>query len=249
MALGYRSAFAAPSKRHRNFRNRYLGGPKVENPYLPADSSEPIQLRDDFQWSPEQYPRIRQEHLHYERTIKDLGALSMLFGFLTMLVCLVGLVCGVLILMGRLQWAGYLDKIPPRIEFSELMKQGAGWVVVSLLGGGFSYGVIRMGYLLRKLDPRGKSMAIPILVILGFLAFPITTLVSIYLWVILSSEKGKGVFSLAYPEVVRATPSVRLSERLKFHSILAWPFAVVFLAILTATCIGGLVGGLKPPVQ
>ena len=67
------------------------------------------------------------------------------------------------------------------VEFSELIKQGAGWVVVSLLGGGFSYSVIRMGYLLRKLDPRGKSMAIPILVIIGFLAFPITTLVSIYL--------------------------------------------------------------------
>ena len=220
----------------------------MENPFLPTDSSEPIELRDDFQWSPEQYLNIRREHLHYERTIKDFGALSMLFGFLTMLVCLVGFVCGVLILMGRLQWAGYLDKIPPRIEFSELMKQGAGWVLVSLLGGGFSYFVVRMGYLLRQLDPRGKSMAVPVLVILAFLMFPVSTLVSIYLWVILSSEKGKGVFSLAYTDVVRATPSVRLSERLTFQSILAWPFAFLFLAILAATCIGGLIGGLKPPV-
>jgi hypothetical protein len=30
----------------------------MENPYSPTDSSEPIELRDDFQWSPEQYPRI-----------------------------------------------------------------------------------------------------------------------------------------------------------------------------------------------
>lgn len=219
----------------------------MENPYSPTDSSEPIELRDDFQWSPEQYPRIRLEHLHYEGKIKDLGALSMLFGVSTMLVSCVGFVCGVLILLGRLQWAGYLDKFPPRIQLSELMMQGTGWVVVSLLGGGFSLSVIRMGYLLRKFDPRGKSMAVPILIILGVLAFPITTLVSIYLWVILSSDKGKGVFSLAYPDVIRATPSVRVSERMAFQSILAWPFAVVFLTILTATCIGGLVGGLKPP--
>jgi hypothetical protein len=229
-------------------RNGHLRGVRVENPFSPTGSSELIELRDDFQWSPEQYLDIRREHFHYERTIKDFGALSMLFGFLTMLVCLVGFVCGVLILIGRLQWAGYLDKIPPRLEFSELMMQGAGWVVVSLLGGGLSYGFIRMGSMLRELDPRGRSMAFPILVILAVLVFPISTLVSIYLWGILWSEKGKGVFSLAYMDVVRATPSVRLSERATFQSILAWPFAFVFLGILAATCIGGLIGGLKPPV-
>lgn len=45
-----------------------------------------------------------------------------------------------------------------------------------------------------------------------------------------------------------STMSGRLSERATFQSILAWPFAFLFLGILAATCIGGLIGGLKPPV-
>lgn len=50
-------------------RNGHLRGVRVENPFSPTGSSELIELRDDFQWSPEQYLDIRREHFHYERSI------------------------------------------------------------------------------------------------------------------------------------------------------------------------------------
>lgn len=216
----------------------------MENPYQPSDNSEPIGLRKDFQWSPSDYPKVRLAHLHHERIIKDLGLLSLIVGFSMVLMSLAGVVCGLLILLGRLQWAGQLNEFPPIITPSERMFQGSLWLGLSLAGIALTFAVIQQGRCFLQLDPVGRNYAVPVLIVFGLILFPITTAIAAYLWIIIFSEKANAVFSLAYREVMNHTTGIRHPST----NAVTWLFAIAFFILLTFVFIGILVNGLKPPV-
>jgi hypothetical protein len=83
-----------------------------------------------------------------------------------------------------------------------------------------------IGWHLRKLDPRAKIPA-TLLAILGLLAFPIGTLINIYVLYLLHSAKGKYVFSPEYRAVITATPQIRYKM-----SIIVWIFIWFVLALV-----------------
>jgi len=216
----------------------------MENPYQPSDDSEPIGLRKDFQWSPSEYPKVRLAHLHHERIIKDLGLLSLIVGFSMVLMSLAGVVCGLLILLGRLQWAGQLNEYPPILSPSERIFQGSLWLGFSLAGIALTFAVIQQGRYFLQLDPVGRNYAVPVFIVFGLLLVPITTAIAAYLWFVIFSEKANAVFSLAYREVLDHTPGMRHPST----NAVTWLFAIAIFILLTFTFIGVLFNSLKPPV-
>jgi hypothetical protein len=216
----------------------------MDNPYRPLESTEPISLRDEIAWSLEEYARVRKEHLHYERTVQDLGLLCMVMGGFVLIMSLVTMSCGVMVLLGKLQWAGTQNEYPPRIEPWELQVQGMMWTGISLLVVLVSFATIQMGRHFRRLDPQGKEYAVPLMFILAVLAFPVTTVVAAYLCYILYSKKGRAVFSATYLDVIHRTPHI---EHHSSHGI-TWIFLIAFMIFSTWAVLGLIITGFKPPI-
>ena len=135
--------------------------------------------------------KIREDHIAHENAMKTLGVMHLIGGAALLLSCL-GVVVG-----------GF--------EFASLSGDGdsvvegvAIFVVLLLLG----ISSVQLGTKLRKLDPSAWQPA-RTLSMLGLLAFPIGTMISIANLGYLNSAKGKFVFTGEYARVIEMTPDTK----------------------------------------
>ena len=157
---------------------------------------------------------IRREHINTEATIKSVGILYYLSAF--------GLVLYGLILTG----AGLSAN-----------REGS-WMVliigVVLLALGIGQGWVAYG--LRKLSGWARIPTI-ILASIGLLAFPVGTVINIYILIKVAGKQGQFVFTPEYQRIIAATPLVKRKT-----SIVVWVllllFVVVLIGIIAAVSMG-----------
>lgn len=149
---------------------------------------------------------IRRAHLNTEAAIKSVGTLYCFGAFVLTLFC----------------GAGLLNSSPAP---DSLSKPALGALIVLALAQGW------VGLGLRKLASWARIPTI-ILSLLGLLAFPVGTLINLYILFKVAGKKGTMVFSQEYREVIAATPHIKRKT-----SIIVW----VLLAILVLALIGIIV--------
>ncbi len=152
---------------------------------------------------------IRHEYLKHEASIRGVGLLYYCGAGATMLAAAAGIV-------GVVRMAG--QAAPGAAE--------AGFVIgmcVAYLSFGTLYAFI--GYGLRSLQNWARVTA-GLFAVLGLIGFPVGTIISVYILMLMFSEKGAYVCSDGYRRAVAATPHI------KYRTPLWIWIALVFLALL-----------------
>lgn len=134
------------------------------------------------------HERTREEHASAESGIRAMGAVFWLQGFALAVV------------------AGFSLAVAQE-TFAQTVAAIAGGPVA--LGIVFAFGLLMvwMGGRLRMLDPNARLPGLAFAGV-GLLAFPIGTVLSLYFLALLSSQKGRHVFSAAYREAREGTPEM-----------------------------------------
>lgn len=190
-----------------------------DNPYAPA-SVAPGGYVTGQMFDIADAEVIRKQHLNHEASIQGMGSLYLLGGFFGSLL---GLGYGG---MGIAAMSGVAGVIPD---------DGTPGPSPAIMGGVFvGMGVFVLavamaqfyaGWTMRKLDPKGKIVAI-IVTAIGLLGFPCGTLLSAYTLYLLLSAKGEFIYSPQYKEIIAATPHI------KYRSIIAWVLLAVILLVV-----------------
>jgi hypothetical protein len=157
---------------------------------------------------------IRRRFISHEVSVKSIGILYLLGGFIGSFVSLFALVTTVFELAGSVNVAGNSESV----------------VILFYLGLLALSGVqLWAGFGLRKLSRRARIAGI-ILSVIGLLGIPIGTILSTYFLYLLVSKKGGYIFSDEYKRVIAATPHVHYKT-----SIVVWVLlGIVVFLILTA---------------
>jgi hypothetical protein len=172
---------------------------------------------------------IRKQHLNHEASIQGMGSLYLLGGFFGSLL---GLAYGA---MGIAAISGLQGAIPnngpaPAPAIAGGLFVGLGVFVLAVAMAQFY-----AGWTMRKLDPKGKILAI-IVTAIGLLGFPCGTLLSGYTLYLLLSAKGEFIYSPQYKEILAATPHI------KYRSIVAWVLLAVILLIVVLLFVAAFLG-------
>jgi hypothetical protein len=144
---------------------------------------------------------IRRAHIAHEASIKAVGFLYYLGGVLLAIGALASL-------------------FTTQEEF--------GSAAVALLLAAVAASQLAAGWGVRGLRKWGQVVGC-VLSALGLLAFPVGTLINLYVLYLLLSKKGRSIFSPEYREVVAATPHVKYKT-----SILVWIFLALLVALVVA---------------
>ena len=146
---------------------------------------------------------IRRNHINTEATIKSVGTLYCFSAIVVILAC----------------GAGLINTSPAPDSI------GKGFLVVLLLLALFQ-GRVGMG--LRRLEPWTRIATI-VLSLIGLLAWPIGTLINIYILLKVAGKKGGVVFSPEYRDVIAATPHIKRKTSI---------VSMILLAVLILVLIG-----------
>lgn len=162
---------------------------------------------DDVPANPEA-EAIRRAHINHEASVKAVGFLFYLGGALLTIVALGSLV-------------GASDLRDTVIAVC-LLVLGASELVA--------------GWGVRALRAWGRKLG-SVLSAVGLLAFPIGTLISIYMLYLFLSKKGRTIFAPPYQDVVAATPHVKYRT-----SIIVWIVLALLLALVAAAVLAPMFG-------
>ena len=144
---------------------------------------------------------LRREHIAHEASVRAVGFLYYLGGVLLAIVALASL-------------------FVTQKEF--------GSAAVALMLAAMAAAQLAAGWGVRGLRKWGQVVGC-VLSALGLLAFPVGTLINLYVLYLLLSKKGRTIFSPEYREVVAATPHVKYKT-----SILVWIFLALLVALVAA---------------
>lgn len=184
------------------------------NPYSPTSNVGSIYSGTTDVDAIEAY---RKAHLKHEASIQSIGTLYLLG---TIFMAPVGLA----MLLGGI---GVLAE-PQGRDVSAALFAGAIGLGYFMLGAFQGY----VGWGLRKLKHWARTPAI-VLSVIGLLAIPIGTMISIYFLYLLLSEKGKIIMSPPYQDVIAQTPHIKYRM-----SIVIW----ILLGLVVALIAVGIVG-------
>lgn len=157
---------------------------------------------DDVPANP-QAEAIRRAHINHEASVKAVGFLFYLGGALLTITALVTLV-------GK-------DDLQGSVTAIVLFALGAGELIA--------------GWGVRALRRWGRNLG-SVLSVIGLLAFPIGTLISVYMLYLFLSKKGRTIFAPPYQDVVAATPHVKYRTSIVVWIVLALLLALVLAAVL-----------------
>lgn len=144
---------------------------------------------------------IRQEHIKHEASVRSIGILYYLSGALT------GFAALSIIAASFVGQAG------------GALTAGLGIAYLAL-----SAGSVFLGRGIRSFRPWARITAI-VLGFVGLLAFPVGTLINVYILYLLLAKKGSRIFQPDYPAIVAATPNIQYRT-----SIVVW----IVLGLLVA---------------
>ncbi|MFN7625876.1 MAG: hypothetical protein ACK5PZ_03525 [Pirellula sp.] len=203
-----------------------------DNPYAPASATTGGYVQGQI-FDISDAEMIRKQHLSHEASIQGMGSLYLLGGVLGSLG---GLVYGG---MGIAAMSGVAGAIPdgdgpgPTPAVMGGMFVGIGVFVLAV-----SMAQLYAGWTMRKLDPKGKILAI-IVTAIGLLGFPCGTLISAYTLYLLLSPKGEFIYSPQYKEIRAATPHI------KYRSIVAWVLLALILIFVVLLFLAAFLGGMR----
>ncbi len=152
---------------------------------------------------------IRKAHINHEAGLRSVGMLYYLGGALIMLASLMGSI-------------GKAAGMAP--------------VAMMLLVAAVGAGQIAVGYGLRRLRSWARIPTI-VFSVLGLIAIPIGTLISIYVLWLLLAKKGRTLFSPEYQAVVARTPHVKYRT-----SIVVWIVLALFAGLFAFMVFGYMIG-------
>jgi hypothetical protein len=175
---------------------------------------------------------IRKQHLNHEASIQGMGSLYLLGGFFGSLL---GLAYGA---MGIAAISGLQGAIPNNGPGPAPAIAGGFFVGLGVFVLAVAIAQFYAGWTMRKLDPKGKILAI-IVTAIGLLGFPCGTLLSAYTLYLLLSAKGEFIYSPRYKEILAATPHI------KYRSIVAWVLLAVILLIVVLLVVAAFLGSSR----
>ena len=180
----------------------------MENPYqAPASAGEVPGLPPD---GPES---IRRAHLNHEASVRSIGTLCYLGAILWSL--------GTVSILSTL-----FATNGPSGDVASMAGQAGEALVGIIIAASLAILLFFGGRGLRKLTPWGRVVGI-IIGVIGLVAIPIGTILSIYILYLLLSKKGKMVFSPGYKEVMAATPEMKYKT-----SVVVWVVLGLFILLL-----------------
>ena len=150
---------------------------------------------------------VRKRHIAHEASVKSVGLLYWLGGGLVSFFSVIAM----------------MSVFAPHSRSPEL-----GFPIISLV-----LGVVNIwtGTEVRKLTKTGRRMS-AVFAAIGLLAFPVGTLINIYIFYLLFSQKGTMVFSAAYKEIIAATPHIKYKTSIVIWILLA--LVVLFFLVVVA---------------
>ena len=175
---------------------------------------------------------IRKQHLNHEASIQGMGSLYLLGGFFGSLL---GLAYGA---MGIAAISGLQGAIPNNGPGPAPAIAGGFFVGLGVFVLAVAMAQFYAGWTMRKLDPKGKILAI-IVTAIGLLGFPCGTLLSGYTLYLLLSAKGEFIYSPQYKEILAATPHI------KYRSIVAWVLLAVILLFVVLLFLDAFLGSQR----
>ncbi len=177
------------------------------NPYAaPLASIEHIEANTDAE-------DIRKTHLKTEASVKAVGTLYVLGGFL--------LVCGSII--------SFVSTIAKNSAVSsEVLFPLVGMVLLTTV-----FGILQIagGIGLRRLKPWAR-IAGTIVSVIGLLGFPIGTIISGYILYLLWGKKSRTLFTPEYQDVIAATPHIKYKTSIIVWILLGLIVLLIALAII-----------------
>lgn len=179
----------------------------TENPYQAPVSLEP---QPDAPTDP---GSIRRKHINHESSIRSIGLLYYLGAGIWGLISLTPL--------------SFISRLPnDQVVTGSTVSQ---LFIFFLICAALATLMFFTGRGLRTLAGWGRGLGF-ILAILGLIAIPIGTILSLYLLYLLISKKGHMVFSPEYQEIIAATPDIKSRT-----SLVVWViFGLVILLLALA---------------
>jgi hypothetical protein len=172
------------------------------NPYAPSNFG-PDAASFESQGDAES---IRRAHISHEASIKSVGILYYLGGFITLMAALAVLLTA--------------QDLPP-IEVVVLL------VVYLILG---ALGLVA-GYGIRRLTAWGRIIS-AVFAVIGLIGVPIGTIINGYILWLIFSKKGQMVFSPEYKAIIEATPHVKYKTSLIVKVFLALLLLLILMGII-----------------
>ena len=150
---------------------------------------------------------IRQEHIKHETSVRSVGTLYYLGGFLMLIGAISLLALG---FMGQDTQFGFLV--------------GSIYLILGALSLVLARGI-------KQLKPWARTTSI-VLSAIGLLGFPIGTLINGYILYLMLSGKGKRIFEPDYPAIIAATPHIKYRT-----SIVVWILVALLLIGVVAAIV------------
>jgi hypothetical protein len=158
---------------------------------------------------------IRREHIKTEASIRSVGILYYLGGFI-LCVAAIGFLGGT----SHVTFARN-PGLPPGVVG-----------VMYLVFGVFS---LFLAWGIRRLRPWARVAGI-VFTSIGLLGFPVGTLINAYILYLFLCKQGKRIFASDYPEIIAATPGVKYKTSIVVWIVLALLLlAIVGIAVATLT--------------
>ncbi len=140
--------------------------------------------------------QIRQTHLKYEASVKSIGTLYLV-------VFVISLIFGI----GVVVWV-VNTWLQSDASQAQLVIPLAITLAFSLPAFGIAAISLFVAWGLRQIDSRARVLTC-LCSGLGMFSFPVGTALGVYVLYVLSSQKGRAVFTKRYHDVIRQTPEMR----------------------------------------
>ena len=174
------------------------------NPYAPPKAHV-----DDVSGASSEAEGIRREHIKHEASVRSIGTLYYIGGFVFLLAAAAFFFGGVT----------EVDGVP--------LAMGA--ILYLVLG--VSSIVVARG--IRQLKSWARIASI-VLSIIGLIGFPVGTLINGYILYLLCSAKGQRIFAADYADIVAATPHIKYRTSIVVWIVLALLVLFVAAVVLVA---------------
>jgi len=191
------------------------------NPYEAPDTG--ISPLPEEGVPPDQALLIRQAHIKHEASIRSIGILY----YLGAALCLIGAAIGTwnAIQISSIQYDGGAD-------VAGAARLVGGMILPIFVALTLGIGPIIAARGIRSLKTWGRILGI-IISAIGLLAFPLGTLVNIYILYILIAPKASMIFSAPYKQVIALTPDVKYKTSKAVWIILGLFVLLVLIAFFS----------------